>query len=90
MWTQSLVIHFIRTERIPFIQSKPSWMLLFATLGGIAIVTATPYIPGLNGLLGLKALNPWFYLLLASLVILYISLVMIVRLIYKKKYKEIL
>nr|WP_307929081.1 hypothetical protein [Mycoplasmopsis bovis] len=53
-------------------------------------VTATPYIPGLNGLLGLKALNPWFYLLLASLVILYISLVMIVRLIYKKKYKEIL
>ncbi len=90
MWTQSLVIHFIRTERIPFIQSKPSWMLLFATLGGIALVTATPYIPGLNGLLGLKALNPWFYLLLASLVILYISLVMIVRLIYKKKYKEIL
>ncbi len=65
-------------------------MLLFATLGGIAIVNATPYIPGLNGLLGLKALNPWFYLLLASLVIIYISLVMIVRLIYKKKYKEIL
>ncbi|WP_429979378.1 hypothetical protein, partial [Mycoplasmopsis bovis] len=23
MWTQSLVIHFIRTERIPFIQSIP-------------------------------------------------------------------
>ncbi|WP_029513439.1 magnesium-translocating P-type ATPase [Mycoplasmopsis primatum] len=90
MWTQSLVIHFIRTEKIPFIQSRPAWILLFTSIVGIVLITVSPYIPGLNNLLNLTALNPWFYLLLISLVSLYISLILIVRIIYRKRYHEIL
>lgn len=36
--SQVLIIHFIRTNKIPFIQSKPSKGLVFSTLG-IALVT---------------------------------------------------
>ncbi|WP_338822424.1 magnesium-translocating P-type ATPase [Mycoplasmopsis felifaucium] len=90
MWTQSLVIHFIRTEKIPFIQSRPTWPLFTFSLLGIALVTASPYIPGLNTALKIKALNPYFFILLISLVTLYITLVMIVRVIYKKLYKVLL
>ncbi|WP_406616787.1 magnesium-translocating P-type ATPase [Mycoplasmopsis adleri] len=90
MWTQSLVIHFIRTEKIPFIQSRPGWPLFVFSILGIVIVTVSPYIPGLNSALKIQALNPWFYLLLISLVALYIALVMIVRVIYKKLYKGLL
>ncbi|MBZ4195484.1 magnesium-translocating P-type ATPase [Mycoplasma tauri] len=90
MWTQSLIIHFIRTEKIPFIQSRSSILLFLSSFLGIALVTTVPYIPGLNVLLKVKPLNPWFYLMMAGLVLLYITLVMIVKLIYKKIYKEIL
>lgn len=90
MWTQSLIIHFIRTEHIPFIQSRPAPILFIFSIVGIGFITATPYIPGLNSMLKIAPLNPWFYLMLASLIILYITLVMIVRVIYKKLYKELL
>lgn len=90
MWTQALVIHFIRTEKIPFIQSKPTPILLTFTICAITLVTAAPYIPGLNGALKLEALNPLYYVMLFSLLTLYITLVLIVKKIFIKRYKELL
>ncbi|VEU75322.1 Magnesium-transporting ATPase, P-type 1 [Mycoplasmopsis maculosa] len=90
MWTQSIIIHFIRTEKLPFVKSKPGWLLLLFSILGIVIVTTSPYIPILNTALKLSILNPYFYILLGSLVILYILLVMLVKFIYIKKYKELL
>ncbi|WP_245601759.1 magnesium-translocating P-type ATPase [Mycoplasmopsis opalescens] len=91
MWTQSLIIHFIRTEKIPFIQSRPSWMLLTFSLLGSIIVSSAPFIPKLNTSLNLyDSLSPWFILILVSTVVLYILLVSIVKWIYMKLYKELL
>ncbi|QSF13594.1 magnesium-translocating P-type ATPase [Mycoplasma sp. Mirounga ES2805-ORL] len=90
MWTQSLVIHFIRTKRVPFIQSRPSFYLLFLSIAGAILITVIPYIPGVNDALHVKALNNWFYLLLFGSIALYITLIMIVRKIYIKKYGELL
>ena len=43
--TQTLIVHIIRTRKIPFIQSWPSPMLLLTTLGVIAAAVWLPYSP---------------------------------------------
>jgi Mg2+-importing ATPase len=43
--TQTLIIHIIRTNRIPFFQSRASLALTFATLAVMAIGVALPYSP---------------------------------------------
>lgn len=90
IWTQSLIIHFIRTQKIPFIQSKPSAPLLIFTILGPLIITISPYIPWLNGALKVQALSPWFFLVLAGLMFVYITLTLIVKKVYIRKYKELL
>lgn len=60
--TQTLIIHIIRTNRIPFLQSRPSWPLLamssVAMLSGVALAC----LP-LGEYLGFTPL-PWLYWLL--------------------------
>jgi len=43
--TQALVIFVIRTRRMPFYKSRPSWPLLFATLGVVVSALALPFTP---------------------------------------------
>lgn len=90
MWTQSLIIHFIRTEKIPFIQSRPSWPLLIFTILGAIVITVLPFIQGINTALSLKPIPPIFFAWFFGLVVLYIILITIVKKIYIKKYKELL
>ena len=45
MWSQSLVIHMIRTPKIPFIQSRASAPLTLLSFAGIAVLTAIPFTP---------------------------------------------
>ncbi|RMA79077.1 Mg2+-importing ATPase [Metamycoplasma subdolum] len=90
MWTQVIVLHFLRTDRIPVIKSNASWALSVMSIGGLVIVTAAPYIPKLNEGLILKALQPIFYAWLALFLATYIILLMIVKLIYRKIYKQFL
>ncbi|WP_027333011.1 magnesium-translocating P-type ATPase [Mycoplasmopsis gallinarum] len=90
IWTQALVVHFIRTKKIPFIQSKSSNMLILLGLSAISIITVSPLIPGLSSALKLQPLQPLFYLMLIGLVISYIVLVLLVKWIYVRKTKELL
>ncbi len=57
--SQTLVIHIIRTGRVPFVQSRASVPLIATTLGVCAVGVSLPYSP-LAGALGLVAL-PWSY-----------------------------
>ncbi|MEI8256988.1 MAG: cation transporting ATPase C-terminal domain-containing protein, partial [Deltaproteobacteria bacterium] len=57
--TQTLIIHIIRTNRIPFIQSRSSWPLLAMGLAIMATGIAIPYSP-LGRYLGFSPL-PWLY-----------------------------
>jgi len=43
MWSQTLVIHMIRTPKIPFIQSRASLPLTLLTFTGIAVLTIIPF-----------------------------------------------
>ena len=57
--SQTLVIHVLRTARVPLVQSRASWPLTATTLGVCAVGVMLPYSP-LAGALGLVAL-PWSY-----------------------------
>ena len=45
MWTQTLAVHLIRTERLPFIQSRACRPLVLLGTIGTAIVTILPFTP---------------------------------------------
>jgi Mg2+-importing ATPase len=45
LMTQTLIIHVIRTNKIPFIQSRASWPLTVTTLSIMAIGAWLPYSP---------------------------------------------
>jgi Mg2+-importing ATPase len=43
--TQTLIVHIIRTQRIPFLESRPSKPMLFATLAVMAVGVWLPFSP---------------------------------------------
>ena len=43
--TQTLIVHIIRTQRIPFVQSRPSKLMLFTTLAIMAVGLWLPFSP---------------------------------------------
>src|SRR5258707_10361737 len=45
LMTQTLIIHVIRTNQIPFIQSRASWQLTMTTLLIMGIGAYLPYSP---------------------------------------------
>ncbi|MCV3733960.1 magnesium-translocating P-type ATPase [Mycoplasma enhydrae] len=90
MWTQTLVIHFLRTNKIPIIKSNASTPVIISTLLGIGIISAMPYIPKVNESLKLAPLPPVFYAWLAMFLGIYITLIQITKVIYRKIYREFL
>ena len=45
MWTQTLVIHVVRTGKLPFLQSRASAPVLASTLLSVSVLTALPFLP---------------------------------------------
>ena len=87
MWSQTMVIHMLRSAKIPFLQSRPAWLVLVTTLLAAAFVTFLPYSP-LASLLHLTPLKPIYFIFLLFIIILYMISVTIVKKIYINKYKE--
>jgi Mg2+-importing ATPase len=72
--TQTLIVHVIRTRKIPFLQSSPSIGLLLTTLAIIAIGSALPYIPPVASFLGFVPLPPVYWLFIAVTIACYVAL----------------
>ncbi|WP_448851950.1 HAD-IC family P-type ATPase [Corynebacterium sp. 335C] len=89
MWSQTLVIHMIRTPKLPFIQSRASAPLTLLTLAGIAVLTAIPFTP-LGGALGFVALPGAFFAYLIPCIILYMLLATSLKKAYVRRYGELL
>ena len=89
MWTQTLVIHMIRTPKIPFLQSRASLLVTILTVLGIVAVTALPFTPA-GEWLGLAPLPPVYFAFLALTVACYMALATAVKRLYERKYKELL
>jgi Mg2+-importing ATPase len=78
LMTQTLIIHVIRTNLIPFIQSRASWQLTMMTLLIIAIGAYLPYSP-LASALGFVALPPLYWLLLSLTLLCYVGLTQVIK-----------
>ena len=89
MWSQTLVIHMIRTPKIPFIQSRASWSVTLLTFTGIAVLTSIPFTP-IGAELGLAALPPVYFAWLALTIVLYMIVATIMKNIYIRRYGELL
>lgn len=87
MWTQTLVIHMLRTEKLPFAQSRASVPVALLSLAGIALVTAIPFTP-LAAPLEMAALPPVYFLLLGIVVLGYMALVTVVKKRYIRRYGQ--
>ena len=89
MWSQALVIHMIRTPKIPFLQSRASAPVTLLTAAGIAVLTVIPFTP-LGAALGLAPLPEIYFAWLALLVVGYMTLATAVKKIYVRRYGELL
>ena len=87
MWSQTMVIHMLRSPKLPFIQSHPALSVVVTTLFAAVFVTSLPYSP-LASLLKLSHLNGLYFILLFIIIVLYMLSVTFVKHIYIKKYKE--
>lgn len=89
MWSQTLVIHMIRTPKIPFVQSKASLPVTSLTFMGSIVLTLIPFTP-LGRDIGLTSLPTIYFLYLVLIVLAYMCLVTIVKNIYIKHNGELL
>ena len=87
MWSQTMVIHMLRSAKIPFVQSRPAWVVVFMTLLAAIFVTSLPY-GALAGVLRLAPLGIPYFLFLALIIFLYMISVTTIKNFYIKKYKE--
>ena len=71
--TQTLIIHVIRTNKIPFLQSRPSWPVTVMTAVIMAVGVAIPLSP-LGRYLGFTALPLLYWPLLALTLVCYVLL----------------
>lgn len=87
MWTQTLVIHMIRTPKLPFVRSCASAPVTILSLLGIVIVTVIPFTP-IGTALELTALPALYFGLLAVIILMYMLLVTVVKKAYIRRYGE--
>ena len=73
MWSQSLMIHMIRTQKLLFIQSRASATVTWLTLLSCMIVTIIPFT-GFGNLLGFEALAVEYFVYLIPCILLYMLL----------------
>jgi Mg2+-importing ATPase len=82
--TQTLVIHIIRTKKIPFIQSRSSLLLLASTFSAVAFAWILPFTP-IAELFGLVILPKKILLVLALTVVFYLLTVEIAKRYFYRK-----
>jgi Mg2+-importing ATPase len=87
LFTQTLIIHVIRTNKIPFLQSRASWPL---TLTSLAIVAAGAWltVSPLADTLGFVSLPSTFWLFLALMLLGYALLTQVVKTWFVRRFGE--
>ena len=89
LWTQTLVLHMLRTPKVPFLRSRTSWQVTGLTSLGILAGTCIPFttVGGALDMMPLPgAFFPWLFATLAA----YMLLTTTLKGIFIKKYGELL
>jgi Mg2+-importing ATPase len=78
LMTQTLIIHIIRTNKIPFVQSRASWPLIFTTVSIMALGAWLPFSP-VAAALGFTALPPLYWPILLLTLLGYMALTQAIK-----------
>ncbi len=76
--TQTLIIHVIRTNKLPFIQSRASWQLIMTSAAIMLVGAWLPSSP-IGSWLGLVPLLPLYWPLLLLTLLLYVGLTQLLK-----------
>lgn len=85
--SQTLIVQLLRTSKIPFLQSCPSWQLFSTTVLITGIGVLIPYTV-LGSTIGLTTILPIFYSYLAAVVVTYFFASQLVKIFYIKVNKR--
>ncbi len=83
--SQTLIVHIIRTRKVPFLQSRASGALLFTTGVIVAAGLAIPYTP-LGSSLGMRPLPASYFPWLMAILISYCVLAQVVKRWYDRRF----
>lgn len=89
MWSQTLVVHMLRSPRLPSPRDHAAPALCALTVLGLALVTWLPASP-IADALGLMPLPPSFFALLIGIVAAYIALTQLAKRHYIARHGELL
>ncbi len=87
LFTQTLIIHVIRTNKIPFLQSRASKALIATSIIIVALGALLPVSP-LAGALGFVPLPGLYWLLLAGMMLAYVMLTQVVKTWFYNRYGD--
>jgi Mg2+-importing ATPase len=80
--TQTMIVHLLRTAKIPFFRSRATMPLVVSTTAMMGVGLALPYIPHLRDALGMATPSPTFIGFLAAELVLYCVEVQLVKMAY--------
>lgn len=86
--TQTLIVHIIRTSKIPFLQSRASWPLIISTLSVVLFGIYLPFSP-FAGAFQFLPLPPLYFIILLVGAILYFLATQFLKVWFIKKYEWI-
>jgi Mg2+-importing ATPase len=87
LFTQTLIIHVIRTNKIPFIQSRASTPLILTSLIIVGVGAYLPFSP-LAAPLGFVALPPLYWLYLLGMLAAYIILTQVIKVWFIRRFGD--
>jgi len=87
LFTQTLIIHVIRTNEIPFIESRASWPLILTSMI-IVVVGAWLTVSPVANTLGFVRLPPRYWLFLAIMLLGYVILTQVVKTWFIRRFGE--
>jgi P-type Mg2+ transporter len=87
LFTQTLIIHVIRTNKLPFIQSRASKALILTSLVIVGIGAFLPYSP-LASALGFVPLPGLYWLLLLGILMCYVLLKQVMNTWFVRRFGE--
>jgi Mg2+-importing ATPase len=79
--TQTLIVHTIRTRKIPFIQSTASWQIILMTISAVSLAVFLPFSP-LASLIGMVPMPSKYFIFLSIVVGAYMCITQLLKKVY--------
>lgn len=89
LFTQTLIVHVIRTNKIPFIQSLASKPLLISSVAVVATGALMTVIGPIARILGFVTLPPLYWLLLLGMLLTYVVLTQMVKTWFIRRFGDV-